>query len=133
LKGLPKKHKGTVLVVDDEQAFCDVMCEILEASGYDPHYTLTAAEALQWLRRFDPDIILSDVMMPDMDGLSFVSHLRVQPKWAHIPIIIVSAKTSSEDRRRALEVGATEFLAKPFSAKDLENFIDDAIGSNHRI
>jgi CheY-like chemotaxis protein len=126
-------QKGIVLVVDDEAAFCAVICEILEANGYEPHYTLTAAEALQVLEHLHPDIILSDVMMPDMDGLSFVSHLRAHPKWAHIPIIVISAKTSTEDRRLALEAGANQFLAKPFSANDLENLIEATIKANQQI
>ena len=115
--------KGVIFVVDDEQSFCHVVCEILEAIGYDPHYALDATEALGMLPQVKPDLILSDVMMPDMDGLSFVRHLREQPSWNAVPVVIVSAKATAEDRRNALESGASDFLAKPFSSHDLEELI----------
>ena len=116
--------KGVIFVVDDESAFCDVVCEILEAIGYDPHYALNAAEALQMLPQVNPDLILSDVMMPEMDGLSFVRHLRDHEAWKAIPVIIVSAKATPDDRLNALDSGASDFLAKPFSSYDLEELIE---------
>lgn len=112
-----------VLVVDDEPAFCDVVCEILEAIGYRAQYALNASEALAMLSRFRPDLILTDVMMPDMDGLSFIRHLRAQDQWRSTPIVIISAKSSIEDRHKALESGANDFLGKPFSAQDLEDLV----------
>lgn len=120
---------GVILVIDDERAFCDVVCEILETIGYVAHHTLNATKALEKLPQIQPDVILTDVMMPDMDGLSFVRHLRQQHQWRSTPVVIISAKATQEDRRLALESGANEFLAKPFSAQDLEVLIADIL--NH--
>lgn len=120
----PPPGKGVIFVVDDESAFCDVVCEILEAIGYDSHFALNATEALQMMPQIKPDLILSDVMMPEMDGLSFVRHLRDHAAWQTIPIVVVSAKATAEDRRNALASGASDFLAKPFSSYDLEELIE---------
>jgi CheY-like chemotaxis protein len=120
---------GVILVVDDERAFCDVVCEILETIGYVAHHTLNATQALEKLPQIQPDVILTDVMMPAMDGLSFVRHLRQQDQWGSTPVVIISAKATPEDRRLAFESGANEFLAKPFSAQDLEALIADIL--NH--
>jgi len=117
-------HKGSVLVVDDEPAFCDVVCEILEAMGYQARFALNASEALVMLSFYSPDVILTDVMMPDIDGLSFIRHLRSQAQWRSTPVVIISAKSSQEDRRQALESGANDFLGKPFSAQDLEDLVE---------
>jgi len=122
---------GVILVVDDERAFCDVVCEILETIGYVAHHTLNATQALEKLPQIQPDVILTDVMMPDMDGLSFVRHLRQQHQWHSTPVVIISAKATAEDRRLALESGANEFLAKPFTAQDLEVLIADILNHTH--
>ena len=114
---------GVILVVDDERSFCYVVCEILEAIGYIAHHTPNAIQALEKLPQLQPDVILTDVMMPEMDGLSFVRHLRQQQRWSTTPIVIISAKATPEDQRLALESGASDFLAKPFSAQDLEALI----------
>ena len=119
--------RGVILVVDDEQAFCDVVCEILEAIGYSAHYALNAEQALNVLPKVMPDVILTDVMMPDMDGLSFVRFLRQQPQWGGTAIIIISAKATPDDQREALDSGANQFLAKPFSSYDLEALIEEIL------
>jgi len=126
----PQASRAVILVVDDERAFCDVVCEILEAIGYDPHYALNAAEALEMLPWIQPDLILSDVMMPDMDGLSFMRQVREKTLWKTIPIVIVSAKATTDDRQAAFESGASEFLAKPFSSHDLETLIGSILQSD---
>jgi CheY-like chemotaxis protein len=122
--GSPPLGKGVILVVDDERAFCDVVCEILEAIGYRAYFALDAVQALQSLPQVKPDVVLTDVMMPVMDGLSFVRYLREQPTWSSIPVVIISAKATQEDRRKAFESGADEFLSKPFSSYDLEELIE---------
>jgi CheY-like chemotaxis protein len=117
--------RGVILVVDDERAFCDVVCEILEAIGYKARFALNANQALELLPHLMPQVILTDVMMPDMDGLSFVRHLRKQPHWKTIPIVIISAKATPDDRQNAFASGANAFLPKPFSANDLETLMED--------
>ena len=108
-----------VLVVDDEPTFCVVMGDILRALGCEVRFAQSAAAALRSLESGHPDVILTDVMMPDVDGLSLLRRLRAEPAWSHIPAIVVSAKATQEDEEAARRAGADGWLPKPFSIKDL--------------
>lgn len=108
-----------VLVVDDEPTFCSVMGDILHVLGCTVHCAYSAAEALETLETVTPHLILTDVMMPDIDGLSLLRRLRSEPKWSHIPAIVVSAKAMREDAVEARSAGADGWLPKPFSIRDL--------------
>lgn len=108
-----------VLVVDDEPTFCSVMGDILHVLGCTVRCAYSAAEALEMLETLTPHLILTDVMMPDTDGLSLLRRLRSEPKWSHIPAIVVSAKAMREDAVEARRAGADGWLPKPFSIRDL--------------
>lgn len=117
----PATHPQTqlVIVIDDEQAFCDVVSEIITSSGYRVKQAYHAEEALGLLTGERPDLILLDVMMPGTDGISLIQRLRSNPRYATVPIIVSSAKCSQEDQSVALEAGADDYLTKPFSAQKL--------------
>ena len=125
----PNRRAIRVLVVDDEIAFCDVVGEILIANGYIAICVNAVTAAREKLRRELPDVILSDIMMPDIDGLQFIRELRQDPRYQQIPVVVVSAKASTNDRQAAFEAGATTFLAKPFSANELETHIASLLQS----
>lgn len=110
----------TVLVVDDEPAFCFAMAEILGLSGHTVKQAHSVSEALGILTCLTPDLILTDIMMPGSDGLSFIRHLRSRSAWAEIPTIAVSAKALIQDREAARAAGADAYIAKPFSAQELQ-------------
>lgn len=112
-----------ILVVDDEFAFCEVVCEILETAGYRARKAAHVREAYQCLAEEVPDLILTDVMMPDVDGLTFIRELKAKPHYASIPMVVISAKTSSSDQQAAIKAGATRVLAKPFSSENLESLV----------
>ena len=116
-----------ILVVDDEPAFCDVVCEILEACGYRAQRALNVKQAYQHMAEEVPDLILTDVMMPETDGLTFIRNLKTNREYAHIPTIVVSACTTPGDEKKALEAGAMKVLAKPFSSSDLEGLVNSVI------
>jgi CheY-like chemotaxis protein len=118
-----------ILVVDDEYAFCEVVCEILEAAGYRARKASHVSEAYKCLSEETPDLILTDVMMPDVDGLTFIRELRAQSKYASIPMVVVSARASPSDQREAMEAGATQILAKPFSSNHLEELVHSLLES----
>lgn len=120
----------SILVVDDEFAFCEVVCEILEAAGYRARQANHVNEAYLQLEEELPDLILTDVMMPDIDGLTFIRDLRSQPRYSTIPMIVVSAKSSSNDQKEAIDAGATQVISKPFSSDLLESVVHSFLKSN---
>lgn len=118
-------NSGTrcILVIDDEKPFCEVVAEILTNFGYCVEKAFSATQALQLLEAIDPALIILDIMMPDIDGLTLVRKLRLEPRFATLPIIVSSAKFLEEDRSAAINAGASMYLTKPFSAQDLRNSI----------
>ena len=115
---------ATILVVDDEPCFREVLGDILTAQG---HHILSASnveEAFSAIQREKPAVILTDQMMPDVDGLAFVQILRANPRWADIRVIVVSAKAQEDDFERARQAGANDYLVKPFSAAELRTILE---------
>jgi CheY-like chemotaxis protein len=119
----PEAFRASVLVIDDEPAFCFAISEILRLAGFDVRQANDARRALEALEEGVPDLILTDVMMPDIDGLTFLRELRSIPACASTPTIAVSAKATPADAEAAQQAGADAYLTKPFSAKDLQNAI----------
>jgi DNA-binding response OmpR family regulator len=119
--------KQIIVVIDDEQSFCDVVGEILRSFGYEVFTAYSVEGAIPILERCDPTAIILDIMMPGIDGLTFIQHLRSRPRYAHLPIIISSAKYTAKDQGSALDAGADLFLPKPFSAGDLKQAINTVL------
>ena len=113
----------TVLVIDDERGFCDVVSVILESQGYEVHQAYQANDAFGMLAETVPDLILTDLMMPEVDGLSLIRRLRETPSWAQIPVVMVSAHSEPEIQESAKEAGADGFITKPFSASELRAMV----------
>ena len=119
--------KPVILIVDDERPYVDLLGELLEKYGLEAQTAYDAGDALFRLRAKKPDLILMDLKMPQMDGLSLIDRLRSNRKWQKIPIIVVSAKTGREDQKAALDAGANRFLSKPFSSKDLKSVLGEFV------
>ena len=116
-----------ILIVDVERPYVDLLGELLERYGLEVHTAYDAGDALFRLRAKKPDLILLDLKMPQMDGLSFIDQLRSKSRWSKIPIVVVSAKTAKEDQKAALEAGANRFLPKPFSSEDLKKVLGEFV------
>jgi two-component system sensor histidine kinase/response regulator len=112
------KRKSTVLIVDDEPIACDMMEGFLLPDGYDIISASNGPEVLKLIEIQPPDIILLDIMMPEMDGFEVCQRLKADKRWQHIPIILVTAYGGKEELIRGLDVGADDFLHKPID--DLE-------------
>jgi CheY-like chemotaxis protein len=121
---------ATVMVVDDEIPYCEVMQDILHSYGYRVITANNAQEAWELLKDNQPDLILMDIMMPVLDGFRFTQQLAMDPARSEIPILIVSAKSSREDRLRAQEAGAKGFLQKPFTSKELREALASTLPSS---
>ncbi len=110
-------HKGKILVVDDEASIRRILQTRLEMIGYDVVTAMDGEEALSAFRQETPDLIVLDVMMPKLDGYGVCQELR---KESDVPIIMLTALGNVADRITGLELGADDYMAKPFSPKELE-------------
>ncbi|HEY9649980.1 MAG TPA: hybrid sensor histidine kinase/response regulator [Coleofasciculaceae cyanobacterium] len=113
------EKKKSVLVVDDEPNGFDVIEAHLYREGYELFYAASGRDALDRLDTIEPDVILLDIMMPQMDGVEVCHIIKSDVYWKHIPIIMVTALTSKQDLARSLEAGADDFLTKPVSGIEL--------------
>lgn len=117
--------KPVILLIDDEKAYAEVIKEALVPMGVDVRIACNAMEAMLVMQEITPDLILLDVMMPEVDGLTLLRWLRDNSRGKEMPIHIVSAKARPEDREAALRVGANGFLAKPFTMQDLKETLSE--------
>ena len=109
---------STILVVEDEDAIRDLICMNLEANGFTTDAAEDGEEALVKARRH-PDLILLDWMLPGLDGLDVLRALKASPETAGIPVIMLTAKGEETDIVLGLEMGAADYIVKPFSNKVL--------------
>jgi two-component system phosphate regulon response regulator PhoB len=107
---------GTVLVVDDEDIVREVVCTYLEREGYTTLQASAGRAAVALIESERPDLIVLDVMLPEIDGYSILAELR---KRADIPVILLTARTEETDRVLGLELGADDYVVKPFSPREL--------------
>mgnify|MGYP002401680363 FL=1 len=120
-----------VLVVDDEPAVCRMIPMMLELEGFAAEGVLDGATALARLRDEPrPDVILLDIMMPEMDGFTLLRHIKGDPELAHIPVGMVSAKKDPLASRRAAASGAIGLINKPFDIRDLLELISSALSAS---
>jgi len=108
-----------ILVVDDEPDNFDVIEVILNNQPYQLHYASSGQEALDVIDMYQPDLILLDVMMPEMDGIEVCLKIKANPKIKHTPIIMVTALTEKDDLAKCLDAGADDFISKPVNQIEL--------------
>jgi type II secretory ATPase GspE/PulE/Tfp pilus assembly ATPase PilB-like protein/CheY-like chemotaxis protein len=115
---------ATVLLVDDEDVLRRVMKDLLVREGYEVVEAGTGAEALDQVDRHAPDVIVLDLNLPGIDGYTVLSQLRSRPATQNIPVIILTAKGDEDNEVRVFELGADDFLTKPFRAKALSKRLE---------
>jgi len=116
---MQKPLKQRVLIVDDEPDTLELLSFNLKASGYEVLSAEDGAEALQKARSSIPDLIILDVMLPELDGLEVCKILRSEPATKNIPILMLTARAEEIDRVLGLELGARDYVTKPFSPREL--------------
>ncbi|MBE9222789.1 hybrid sensor histidine kinase/response regulator [Cyanobacterium stanieri LEGE 03274] len=110
----------SILVVDDEPDNFDVIETFLTSEEYQLYYCSSGYDAIHWLEDFEPDLILLDVMMPELDGIQVCREIKSRSKWKKIPIIMVTALNSKQDLANCLESGADDFIGKPVNSIELK-------------
>jgi signal transduction histidine kinase len=111
--------KGHILLVDDDAPILEAVSDFLQINGYAVITALDGAAAMKQLEIFMPDVIISDIMMPVMDGYEFFEKVRLNPAWGAIPFIFLTARGQKTDIRHGYQIGADDFIVKPFEAEDL--------------
>jgi type II secretory ATPase GspE/PulE/Tfp pilus assembly ATPase PilB-like protein/CheY-like chemotaxis protein len=121
-----------VLLVDDEDSLRRVLKELLEREGYLVSEARDGVQALDQVDRVGPDIVVLDLNLPGLDGYGVLSHLRSRPATAAIPVIVLTAKGDEDNEVRVFELGADDFLAKPFRARALSARLEAVLGRRRR-
>jgi two-component system, OmpR family, alkaline phosphatase synthesis response regulator PhoP len=124
-------NKPSILLVEDEENLHEALKLNLELEGYEVTSAFTGGEALQKVQGEYFDLIILDVMLPDVDGISITETVRVQNN--HVPILILSAKNTSSDRVLGLKKGADDYLTKPFNLEELLLRVQKLIEKNKKM
>ncbi|MCU0567485.1 MAG: response regulator transcription factor [Oculatellaceae cyanobacterium Prado106] len=126
------EHKR-LLLIDDDPNLILLVKDYLEFRGYEVVTAENGQEALEVLDKDTPDMIICDVMMPQMDGYSLVEHVRKNPRTSWIPVLFLSAKGQSQDRVKGLNTGADVYMVKPFEPEELVAQVESSLKQASRL
>ncbi len=108
-----------ILVIDDETALRENIAEILTFQNYDVATAKNGLDAIEVLKNFEPDLILCDIMMPEMNGFEFIKHVRAVENLKNLPFIFLTAKADDDSIIKGFNAGAQDYVSKPFKLKEL--------------
>ena len=117
-----------ILVIEDEKSISHFISTVLNNNGYEAMQAQTGEEALSMISSHCPDLIILDLGLPDMDGLDILRSLR---SWSSLPVVVVSARSHEQDKVSALDLGADDYLPKPFHLAELIARVKSVIRRNH--
>src|SRR5438128_8700649 len=121
------------LIVEDEVELGQLLAEHLRRWGFQPTHHVEGKGAIEWARHEKPDVILLDLMLPDIDGYSICETLKLDRDTNRIPIVMTTALSGHEDKVRGLQVGADRYLTKPFTADQLHKAIMDTFAAQQEL
>ncbi|WKZ34877.1 MAG: response regulator [Anaerolineales bacterium] len=114
----------TVMIIEDDPDAAEMFAEMMRVNGYRVIKMFSSAPAIPIITQEKPDIIILDIMMPDITGLEVLRYMRREPDLAVIPVIVVSAKSMPGDIKMGLEAGASLYLTKPVGFLDLKQAVE---------
>jgi len=120
--------KPIILIVDDDPDLANIMRMMLSHAGFEAHSVLSGQEALEWLEARTPDLILLDLMMPDINGFTILRKVRSSEIIKNLPVVILTAKADQKTRMESQSAGADAFLTKPINSKTLIDHVRRALG-----
>ena len=121
------EEQKTVIVVEDEPDAAELFAEMMRVSGYRVFKTYSSTPAISLIANEKPDVVILDIMMPDISGLEVLRFMRRDPQLKDTPVIVVSARSMPSDIREGLEAGATIYLTKPVGYLDLKKSVDQVM------
>jgi DNA-binding response OmpR family regulator len=125
---MDETKKKTILCIEDEEEMIDLIRLILTRRGFDVRGANGGKEGLEIIRKDHPDLILLDLMMPDMDGWEVYQQMKADESTKNIPVIVVTAKAQSIDKVLGLHIAKVDdYIAKPFSPQELLNSVDNVL------
>lgn len=127
-----KIQTAKVLVIDDEPEITDIVETFLTEAGYVVTVENSSRNAAAKARQFKPDVVLLDIMMPDMDGYQTCQAIKQDPELANVPVIFLTGKDRTDDMGRSFKVGGDMFIKKPFSCERLLEIINLVIMSTYK-
>ena len=123
-------QKPVLLVIDDELGILDTLRILLKGEGYEVITALDGEQGLEKAREEKPDLVVLDIMMPKLDGYETCRMLKSDERTRNIPVILLSAKGRNIDQKVGFEVGADDYIVKPFSPRKLVERINTILGQN---
>lgn len=117
----------TVMIIEDEPEAAELFAEMMRVNGFRVLKMFSSAPAIPLISQEKPDVIILDVMMPDISGLEVLRYMRREPELLSIPVIVVSAKSMPSDIRTGLEAGASIYLTKPVGFLDLKQAVEQVL------
>ena len=121
------QDQKTVIVVEDEPDAAEMFAEMMRVSGYRVLKTYSSTPAIALISKERPDVVILDIMMPDISGLEVLRFMRRDPLLQDTPVIVVSARSMPSDIKEGLEAGATIYLTKPVGFLDLKKSVDQVM------
>ena len=116
--------KAKILLIDDHRTVLRLLEAILKLKGYELLYAENGQQGMVMARQEHPDLILLDVMMPEIDGFKVCQYLKGQAETAHIPVVFLTARGAADDQAAGRRAGAQGFLTKPFLAREVLDLIE---------
>lgn len=121
-------EQKTVFIIEDEEDAAELFAEMMRVSGYRVTKTVKSSPAIGMMLAERPDIVLLDIMMPEMSGLDILRQMRRDPALATIPVIVVTAKSMPTDIKNGMEAGASTYLTKPVGFLELKEAVERTLG-----
>jgi CheY-like chemotaxis protein len=124
------ENNKTIMVVDDNPDIITIVRTILEGKGFNVLSASSGAECLEALKTRKPDLIVLDIMMPEMDGLEVLTRLKAMTEFTSVPVVLLTAKVQYEDVLGGYKLGADYYITKPFTSTQLINGINLLLGES---
>jgi two-component system response regulator MtrA len=119
--------RSLVLIADDDADILSLVKAVLERSGHEVVAASDGAEALASVRARRPDLVVLDIAMPEVDGLEVLRRLRADPTTSELPVVLLSARAQEADVERGFAIGASAYLKKPFSPRELSEHVAELL------